>query len=159
MMRRRHQRAAGTSITYADVLQMHTACENYARAHVWVACAVSPKARWVKATNCCTRVDVETSGAASGLSRRNRRGQTRSRFQERAAIHTSLIALTSSHYHSLQLETPSQLKPKCQQTPGASFPPRSRPNGMRREAQKRGKNVVTLKAFTFGLIVTVCSDC
>lgn len=159
MMRRRHRRAAGTSITYAGVLQMHTACENYASAHVWVACAVSPKASWVKATNCCTGVDVETSGAASGLSRRNRREGTRSGFQERAAIHTSLMAPTSSRYHSLQLETPSQLKPSTSRPPGASFPPRSPPYGTRREAQTRGKDVVTLKAFTFGLIVTVCSDC
>lgn len=32
---------------------------------------VSPKASWSKATDCCTRADVEASGAASGLSKRD----------------------------------------------------------------------------------------
>lgn len=31
---------------------------------------VPPKASWSKATDCCTRANVETSGAASGLSKR-----------------------------------------------------------------------------------------
>lgn len=48
------------------------ACQNYARAHVRVARAcVPPKASWSKATDCCTRANVETSGAASGLSKRD----------------------------------------------------------------------------------------
>lgn len=50
-------------------------------------------------------------------------------------------------------------QPRCEQTPGASFAPRSRPYRRRREAGTREKDVVTLKAFTFGLIATVCSDC
>lgn len=32
---------------------------------------VPPKASWSKATDCCTRANVETSGAASGLSKRD----------------------------------------------------------------------------------------
>lgn len=138
VMRRRRRRAAGTSITYAGVLQMHTACEN----HIQAACAVSPKASWVKATNCCTRVDGETSGAASGLWRRNPSEQTRN------IPGTSGRPHLADHADLLTLQLPSA--PNT--LPGASFPPRSRPYEKKKDAQ-------TLKAFTFGLIASVCSDC
>lgn len=56
------------SITNAGMLQMHTACQNYARAHVRVARAVSPNAH--------------TSAAASSLSRRHRSFEEESREEE-----------------------------------------------------------------------------
>lgn len=70
-----------------------------------MACAASPKAARVEeVANGCTRVGMETSAAASGLARRNRREATRNKDsrKEEGAAHPQL----ADHRHLFTLSHP-----------------------------------------------------